>query len=72
MSMTDFFFVSRNSLSTFRTSVTEGFTKLWEEMRKQKDDFVSRLTAVRMRLRSSVMSTGKMLFESTDVFSSKP
>ena len=42
----DLFFVSRGSMQQFRSTVSEGFTKLWDEMRKQKDDFVARLGSV--------------------------
>lgn len=36
----------RSSMQKFRELVSGSFTQLWEELRKHKDEFLSRLSAV--------------------------
>eukprot|EP00955_Chlamydomonas_euryale_P045008 353034-Chlamydomonas_euryale.AAC.5 len=44
--MWDLFFVSQSSMVQFKTSVTEGFSRLWDEVRKQKDELMVKLGSV--------------------------
>lgn len=37
-SVWDMLYVSRSSLTSFKTTVQEGMAKMWDEMRKQKDE----------------------------------
>jgi hypothetical protein len=43
-SILDFFYVSRSGLASFRNTVQESMTKMWEEMRKQKDEVIKMVT----------------------------
>lgn len=45
----DFFYVTRSSLTSFRASVTEGFGKIWDEMKRTKEEFVSKILHVSQR-----------------------
>eukprot|EP00195_Chlamydomonas_chlamydogama_P016948 CAMPEP_0202892588 /NCGR_PEP_ID=MMETSP1392-20130828/2299_1 /ASSEMBLY_ACC=CAM_ASM_000868 /TAXON_ID=225041 /ORGANISM="Chlamydomonas chlamydogama, Strain SAG 11-48b" /LENGTH=324 /DNA_ID=CAMNT_0049576597 /DNA_START=198 /DNA_END=1172 /DNA_ORIENTATION=- len=60
ISIIDMFYVSRGSLTTFRNTVTEGFSKLWDELRKQKDEFVSRLSTVGKKQEQLIENQAKM------------
>ncbi|KAG2451188.1 hypothetical protein HYH02_003795 [Chlamydomonas schloesseri] len=46
ISVSDFFMVTNKSLQQFRELVSASMTQLWEEMRKQKDEFMARIGAV--------------------------
>ncbi|KAG2435846.1 hypothetical protein HXX76_007041 [Chlamydomonas incerta] len=46
ISVSDFFMVTNKSLQQFRELVSTSMTQLWEEMRKQKDEFMARIGAV--------------------------
>lgn len=46
LSISDFFVVTNSSMQKFRELVSGSFTQLWEELRKHKDEFLSRLSAV--------------------------
>ena len=45
----DLLFVSQGAMQQFKASVSQGLSKLWEEMRKQKDEMVKKLTGVSTR-----------------------
>ncbi|GAX74809.1 hypothetical protein CEUSTIGMA_g2256.t1 [Chlamydomonas eustigma] len=45
----DLLYVSQSSLTQFKGTVTEGFTRLWDEVRKQKDEVMARLGVVGKR-----------------------
>jgi hypothetical protein len=49
LSLFDLLYVSQNSLSQFKGTVTEGFSRLWDEVRKQKDEVMARLGVVGRR-----------------------
>lgn len=42
----DFFFVTRQGLESFKCAVQQNFSKLWEEMSKQKAEFLDRISGV--------------------------
>lgn len=45
----DFFYVTRSSMQNFRSTVTEGFGKMWEEMKRTKEEFVAKILHVSQR-----------------------
>lgn len=45
-SVWDLFYVSRSSLSAFKSTVQEGMTKMWEEMRRQKEEVLRMVTSL--------------------------
>lgn len=45
-SVWDMFYVSRSSLSAFRTTVQEGMTRMWDEMKKQKEEIFKVVTSL--------------------------
>ncbi|MEW5297444.1 MAG: hypothetical protein WDW36_000652 [Sanguina aurantia] len=44
--VTDFMPVTRGSLNTLRTTVIDSCSKIWDEVRRSKEDFLSKLTGV--------------------------
>ncbi|EFJ41497.1 hypothetical protein VOLCADRAFT_107659 [Volvox carteri f. nagariensis] len=46
VSISDFFMVTNKSLQSFRELVSQSMTQLWEELRKQKDEFIKRIATV--------------------------
>ncbi len=43
-SVFDMFYVSRSSLAQFRTTIQEGMGKMWEEMKRQKEEIFKVVT----------------------------
>ncbi|GLI67408.1 hypothetical protein VaNZ11_011598 [Volvox africanus] len=46
LAVSDFFMVTNKSLQQFRDLVSQSMTQLWEELRKQKDEFIKRIATV--------------------------
>ncbi|GLC41539.1 hypothetical protein PLESTB_000704000 [Pleodorina starrii] len=46
VAVSDFFMVTNRSLQQFRDLVSSSMTQLWEELRKQKDEFIKRISTV--------------------------
>ncbi|GIL82724.1 hypothetical protein Vretimale_8296 [Volvox reticuliferus] len=46
VTVSDFFMVTNKSLQQFRDLVSQSMTQLWEELRKQKDEFLKRIATV--------------------------
>ncbi|KAG2498183.1 hypothetical protein HYH03_003938 [Edaphochlamys debaryana] len=67
ISVTDWFMVTNKSLQQFRNLVSESMTQLWEEMRKQKDEFVARISAVGQQQQQLMAAQGEMDEKLTNV-----
>ncbi len=46
ISLWDMLYVSQSSMAQFKATVTDGFSRIWEEVRKQKDELMAKLGVV--------------------------
>uniref|UniRef100_A0A7S0YRK8 DUF1664 domain-containing protein n=1 Tax=Polytomella parva TaxID=51329 RepID=A0A7S0YRK8_9CHLO len=60
-SIMDFMFVTRNGLQSFRTAVTDSFSHLWEELRRQKEELVARLKGMSVQQEELLKQQDEML-----------
>lgn len=60
ISIVDLLYVSQNSMTQFKTTVTEGFSRLWDEVRKQKDELMAKLGAVGRKQNQLIESQSQM------------
>lgn len=60
ISLFDLLYVSQSSLTQFKTTVSEGFGKVWEEVRKQKDEMMAKLGMVGRKQEQMIESQAQM------------
>ncbi len=60
ISFVDLLYVSQNSMTQFKTTVTEGFSRLWDEVRKQKDELMAKMGAVGRKQNQLIESQSQM------------
>ncbi|PNH08535.1 hypothetical protein TSOC_004902 [Tetrabaena socialis] len=66
----DFFMVTNKSLQQFRELVSHSMTQLWEEVRKQKDELIARISAVGQQQEQMLVQQGQMGDKLQDVSAS--
>ncbi|KXZ54900.1 hypothetical protein GPECTOR_4g972 [Gonium pectorale] len=60
LSISDFFMVTGRSMQQFRELVSHSMTQLWEEMRKQKDEFLARISALGQQQQQMLAAQNQM------------
>lgn len=58
--LSDFMYVTRSSLQTLRENMADGLAKVWDELRKAKDEFVQRAQALAGQQRQLMETQAKM------------
>lgn len=60
ISVFDLLYVSQNSMSQFKNTVTDGFSRIWTEVRKQKEDIMAKLGLVGHKQEQLIESQSQM------------